>query len=325
VLNAAFLNNTAAQQRTMMALGPDRARQLEALLRAEKIVNRARTSLGNSTTARQLAEMGLAGGATAGAAGLLEQDFNPQHLLSAAIMGGVLHRGAQVIDQRVARRVGEMLASSDRAVVARGVQAAARNPVILNALRQATAGGARGAAEALNPGHDPLRLTVGPSPQNGFKHGGTVHSTKARKLPLSTRKESHYSPKRGTPDHHCGADKAWPVGACMHYRKPNRCALVAGFIAAHGGCSWYQKGGRVMPLHVPEGALATAKCHESNEDWPTLIEIVAYFGPAGRKGKRRSVEINADEFFGRGAHGAPMSGSQLITMIERLRRTEDAR
>jgi hypothetical protein len=57
-----------------------------------------------------------------------------------------------------------------------------------------------------------------------------------------------------------------------------------------------------MPLR-PEGALATAKTHEANYEWPTLIEIVAYFGP----------------------YGAPMSGSRLITMVERLRRPEGAR
>jgi hypothetical protein len=78
-----------------------------------------------------------------------------------------------------------------------------------------------------------------------------------------------------------------------------------------------------MPLR-PEGALATAKSHEPANEWPTLIEIVAYWG-AGRRGRRRSVEIGADEFFGRGVHGAPMSGSRLIAMIERLRRPEGAR
>jgi hypothetical protein len=97
VLNALFLNNTAAQQRTQLALGPDRARQLEALLRAERIVDRSRTALGNSTTARQLMEMGLAGGATAGAEGLLDQSFNPTHILAGALLadsdeGGQLFR-----------------------------------------------------------------------------------------------------------------------------------------------------------------------------------------------------------------------------------------
>jgi hypothetical protein len=227
VLNATFLNNSAAQQRTLMALGADRARQLEALLRAERVVDRARTGLGNSTTARQLAEMGLAGGATAGATGLLEQDFNPSHLLSAALMGGVLHRGAQVVDQRVARRVGEMLASSDPTVLARGVQAAARNPGIFNALRQATGAGARGGTELTQPAE---------KPSNGFKHGGSVDTPSEAKSqgapPLITRKESHYSPTRGKPGHKCGV--------CVHYRKPNRCTEVGGVISPAGGCDWFE-------------------------------------------------------------------------------------
>lgn len=74
-----------------------------------------------------------------------------------------------------------------------------------------------------------------------------------------------------------------------------------------------------MP-HPSEGALATAITHEANDDWPTKIEIVAYFGAEGRKGKRRSIEIPADQFFGRGTYGAPMSGDRLISMVERLRR-----
>jgi hypothetical protein len=77
-----------------------------------------------------------------------------------------------------------------------------------------------------------------------------------------------------------------------------------------------------MPPHIPEGALATAKTHEATEDWPTLIEIVAYSGAEGRKGRRRSIEISADQFFGRGAYGAPISAAQLITIVDRLRRNE---
>jgi hypothetical protein len=78
----------------------------------------------------------------------------------------------------------------------------------------------------------------------GGRDGNVLQFARARGgavPPLSTRKDSRYSPKRGTPGRHCGADKAWPHGACAHYRKPNRCALVAGFIAAHGGCGWYDR------------------------------------------------------------------------------------
>jgi hypothetical protein len=150
VLNAAFFNNGAARQRTLMALGPDRARRLEALLRAERVADWARTAIsGNSTTAGQLMEMGLAGGATAGAEGLLDQNFSPSHILSAALLWGAARRGAQFIDQRVARRVGELLTSSDRNSIARGIQLVTRNPTLFGALRHVTGAIAGAGTEAV--------------------------------------------------------------------------------------------------------------------------------------------------------------------------------
>lgn len=68
------------------------------------------------------------------------------------------------------------------------------------------------------------------------------------------------------------------------------------------------------------GDLARVKSVEADESWPTLIEIVAYFGKEGRRGKRRSVEIPADRFFGTGRYGAPMSGAEVIGIVEKLRR-----
>lgn len=68
------------------------------------------------------------------------------------------------------------------------------------------------------------------------------------------------------------------------------------------------------------GDLTRCVTHEPSTEWPSLIEVVAYFGKNGRRGKRRSISIPADQFFGRGAYGAPMAGDQLIGMIDRLRR-----
>lgn len=75
------------------------------------------------------------------------------------------------------------------------------------------------------------------------------------------------------------------------------------------------------PTH-PSGDLARAITHESDQSWPSLIEIVAYFGPPEqpRKGKRVSIEINPDEFYGRKGYGAPMSGDMLIRKVDQLRR-----
>lgn len=69
------------------------------------------------------------------------------------------------------------------------------------------------------------------------------------------------------------------------------------------------------------GDLTRLKSHDPNEQWPSTIEVVAYWPTPGRpKGRRRSIEIDADQFFGRGQFGAPMSGEALIGMVERLRR-----
>lgn len=75
-----------------------------------------------------------------------------------------------------------------------------------------------------------------------------------------------------------------------------------------------------MPSSKAQGDLSKTTTLEADESWPALIEVVAYFGPEGRKGKRRSIEITGDAFFGRNGHGAPMSGEQVIAMVERLRR-----
>ena len=145
VLNSIFLNNGPARQKINIALGAKRADQLEALLRAEHVVDQARKAVsGNSTTARQLAESGLAGGgAVATFEGLKEHEFNPVHVLTAALTFGALRHGAKVIDSRVARRVGEMLASNDPTVLAKGAQIVAQSPTYLDALRRATAAGVR--------------------------------------------------------------------------------------------------------------------------------------------------------------------------------------
>lgn len=73
--------------------------------------------------------------------------------------------------------------------------------------------------------------------------------------------------------------------------------------------------------HMPLGDLARCVTHEADDSWPTMIEVVAYFGKEGRKGKRKSIEISADKFFGRGGYGAPMSGDELIVKINQLRRS----
>lgn len=152
VLNSVFLNNGPARQKIYMALGPAGARSLEALLRAELIVDQARRAMGNSTTLRQAAERGLAGAGAVGAfEAFQEQDFNPVHILTGALVLAAGHHAANRIDERTARRVAEMLVSQDPAVTAAGARVVTNNPRIFEALRLATGSAARVAGHDIGP------------------------------------------------------------------------------------------------------------------------------------------------------------------------------
>lgn len=135
----------AARERLDLALGPERARMLETYLRVEGIIDRARPAVsGNSTTARQLTELGLAGSA-GGIAGGFDVS-NPKAYGTAALVYG-LARGRNAVNENVARRVGEMLAGNDPNVVQRGLEMIARNASIFNRLRALDGFGSRASGQ----------------------------------------------------------------------------------------------------------------------------------------------------------------------------------
>jgi len=136
-------DSPAARERLEMVLGPQKARDLEATMRVEGIMDLARSAVqGNSTTARQLAELGLAGGTYGISTGGNVLDPNPTALMNAAIVYGAA-RGKNAINERLARRVAEMLASNDPRVLLQGIQTVARNQNLFNSLRAADRGLAR--------------------------------------------------------------------------------------------------------------------------------------------------------------------------------------
>jgi hypothetical protein len=133
----------AAREKLRIALGPQRADQLEAGLRVEGIMDLARGAVqGNSTTARQLAELGLAGGAGALGNGLDFNTVHPSALMTAALVYGAA-RGKGRINENVARQVANLLTSRDPAVVSRGMRMVANNQTLLGSLRAADQGLAR--------------------------------------------------------------------------------------------------------------------------------------------------------------------------------------
>jgi hypothetical protein len=142
----------AARERIETALGPNRARELEAFLHVEQLMELPRTALGNSTTARQLVELGLAGGA-----GMLASGGNisdPTTWIVGALTRYGMQRGQARIDQNMARRIAEMLVSRDEAVFRRGVQQVAHGPgmAALRNLSRELAQGAGGGGAGLAGG-----------------------------------------------------------------------------------------------------------------------------------------------------------------------------
>jgi hypothetical protein len=105
----------AAREMNEKILGKSASLELEAFARVENIMNNMKRGLGNSTTARQLAEMGLAGGIGTGAGLLTGQDW--QTTSSLGIMAVIGSRGArmlnQKVDQKIVKEVGKILLSND--------------------------------------------------------------------------------------------------------------------------------------------------------------------------------------------------------------------
>lgn len=141
----------AAREKLEVVLRRPRAQELEAGLRVEGIMDLARNAVqGNSTTARQLAELGIAGGVGFGTQGFDTGSIHPSALMSAALVYGAA-RGHGRINENVSRQIAELLTSNNPRNLIRGIQMVARNSTLFNALRSADRGLARvGGVQAPN-------------------------------------------------------------------------------------------------------------------------------------------------------------------------------
>lgn len=119
VLNS-IANSPAARQRIEMVVGQQDYARVERFLRAESIMDQLRTAVqGNSTTARQLADMaaipGLIGAGTYAGSG----DVKDASLAAAA--AGAFKHGSAKINTNVMRHVGDLLASNDPQKIAQAI------------------------------------------------------------------------------------------------------------------------------------------------------------------------------------------------------------
>jgi hypothetical protein len=129
-------NSPAAREKIQVALGRQRAQELEAMLRIENVMQQSlRAVQGNSTTALQIMTGGLAGAAGGGFMG-----FDPTTSGLAAALATAGKRG---VDTRVANQIAEMLTSRDPAVLNRGIRMIAGSQRYMDVLRAADSATAR--------------------------------------------------------------------------------------------------------------------------------------------------------------------------------------
>ena len=129
-------SSPSERERLEVALGPQRAREFEAFMYIERVMDLARGAMGNSTTARQLTELGLAGGS-----GMLASGGNPMDP-SAWMMGALTYgalRGQRALsenaNQNMARHIAQMLTSNDEAAYRQATSQIANNPAFVQSLR----------------------------------------------------------------------------------------------------------------------------------------------------------------------------------------------
>jgi len=154
VINSIF-GSESARKRIAIALGPQRARELEAYVKMEQILDMLRVATqGNSTTAKQLIQAGLMGGG-AGGLGMIASGGDLATGFSAASVAILGRRGLQMlgksVDDQVMKRVAEVLSSTDPAQLQRAIQNASLSQQHMDAIdgvMRALAATSRGAGVA---------------------------------------------------------------------------------------------------------------------------------------------------------------------------------
>ncbi len=134
-----LLNSEAARERLELAVGPDRAQEFTSFVNIENIMDFARDALKNSTSVRQLFELGLAGSVATGYDKFTGTPiYSPETIINAALTYGAA-RGHRMVDQRVAVQIAKMLTSQDPQQLQRALTIVASNPGMKSALENADA------------------------------------------------------------------------------------------------------------------------------------------------------------------------------------------
>ncbi len=130
MVTQSIFNSPAALERIQIAMGPKRAEQLRAALVVEDTMDAVRKAMGNSSTARQLVELGLAGGG--GMYGALTGDWKNAGL---AIGAAGASRGKAVVETNLSKEIGKLLMSGDAAALETLITRAAKEPKTLREIQ----------------------------------------------------------------------------------------------------------------------------------------------------------------------------------------------
>jgi hypothetical protein len=139
-----IFNSEFARHQITLVLGEAKAARLEAHLQVERAMDRIRPAVqGNSSTARQLLEAGIAGAtsptALATAAGGISSYSSGDVGMGDALLAGLTfagRKGKLRIDETVARRVAQMLASDNPGAINAATQVVAKTPWLLTLFRK---------------------------------------------------------------------------------------------------------------------------------------------------------------------------------------------
>lgn len=128
VINQVF-KSQASRESMELVFGPQKMRQIEAYVRVEDLADRLRGAMGNSTTARQLVELGIGAGSGFAISG---GDWKGA-LTGAAAAKGMRYVG-QRVDDRVMQQIAKLLMSGDPAALRRATHNAALSPSYMQTL-----------------------------------------------------------------------------------------------------------------------------------------------------------------------------------------------
>lgn len=125
-----LVGSPQARQKLEVALGPNSARELEAVLHIEDVFNLPRNAMGNSTTVRQWLDAGF--GAAAGSILPSGDPTSPNYLTGVAgiLAAFAARRGINNVDAAVLQNVARYLVSTDPAVRQRALASVAHSPFL---------------------------------------------------------------------------------------------------------------------------------------------------------------------------------------------------